>query len=199
MADGGDERLAGLAGGDRARPRARRRPGACASSVWPMRSPVAWTARLGRECRASAACSSAVMPGDAGRAGDDERPGRGAELRPTAARARRRRCRAARRERSDATPASAASGRGAARGGMLARIRAPGRRRRCPGSCRRPRGRRRRGEGALPEEAAHLVDQQHVGALGVVGAADQEDVDLAGGDARLGDAQGVDAGLLPRP
>ena len=50
--------------------------------------------------------------------------------------------------------------------------------------------------GALPEKAAELVDQEHVRPLGVVGAADQEDVGLAGGDAGMGDADRVDAGLL---
>ena len=50
------------------------------------------------------------------------------------------------------------------------------------------------GERLLPQQLAHLVVQQHVGPLRVVRAADQEQVALAGGDARAGDADRVGAG-----
>ena len=108
MADGGDERLAAprpraiSAGGERDAARAPALP-----IVWPTRSPVAWTLPPGARS-ASAACSSSVIVGDAGRAGDDERRARRHRARPTSLRsAASRRCRAARRERSEATPGDA--------------------------------------------------------------------------------------------
>ena len=56
-----------------------------------------------------------------------------------------------------------------------------------------------RRELVLQGEAAELVEHQQVRPLGIVAAADQRDVALAGLDARQRDAHRVDAGRLPRP
>ena len=93
-----------------------------------------------------------------------------------------------RRVRSDATPAIAASGVAPRARRVLARLQhqesGPAAEDEAAALGRAvPDGPER----LLPEEAAHLVDQEHVRPLGVVGAADQEDVVLAGGDAGLGD------------
>ena len=58
-----------------------------------------------------------------------------------------------------------------------------------PDACRAQTG----AKGGAAQQAAHLVVQQDIRPLGVVGAADQHDVALAGGDPRTGDAHGVGA------
>jgi hypothetical protein len=53
-----------------------------------------------------------------------------------------------------------------------------------------------RGKIASAQEATELEQQQHVAALGIIGAADEDDVGLSGGDPGPGGADRVDAGLL---
>ena len=52
------------------------------------------------------------------------------------------------------------------------------------------------GCGLFPQQLAHLVVQQDIRSLRVVGAADQEQIALSRGDAGTGDADGIGAARL---
>ena len=196
VADRRDRDLAGARLGDRGRPRGRRRTGARASMAVADEIAEGRTARAGREAPEALLFLAGDRPAtpvapEITASGMRER-----RLAATWREARRDAARRRARLRSLARAPSRARGR-APRASACARASSTRKPRSCRGS-KPPRGRRAQTaeSGAVEQEAAHLVDEHHVGPRGVVGAADEEGVALVRGDARQGDPQGVDAGGL---
>src|SRR6478735_8003009 len=188
MADGGDERLARLALGDQPCGERHARGGLCLDRVT---DEIAGGMHGGLRRDVLESRLFLVRDAlDAGRAGQHH-VGLGSEL----LRQGMKRCLDAAGLAAGAVGGDACDGRErlcAARGGMLAGFehQEAGARSEDHAAAIR-RALPDRPVGLLPEEAAHLVDQEHVGTLSVVGPADEEDLVLAGGDALAGDADRI--------
>ena len=154
--------------------------------------------RQGRRCwprnaRSSAVAGSAPVAPEitAACAGFEPRRDARTTCRSSARRHRRRACAATDRTRRAVSRASGLAPRACACSRASSTRKAPS-----EPSAMPPRSRRAPtpARSVLVRQAAERVEQQHVRALGIVGAADQRDVALPGRDARMRDAHRVDAG-----